>query len=228
MAQPDLSDRPVVYFRVLISLLDPLISRKFSSGNISFPTLLPRHKRPHTPLTRLDTHTPAVPQNTQGMYTAGGWREHKGAYRPRNGKSSVVLSPRGACCSSASAQPARSRRARSSARHQTDSSAARRRCAGAVVKQSSKIVARRPAHQKVPSVKDRFEAKPTHQRQQHHGHRAQPAAHAPSHVPNGPRSRHRPQHGALWSALFTTFSRGGEGGVKERSLWLACEQVSTW
>ena len=76
LAQPDLSDRPVVYFRVLISLLDPLISRKCSSGNISFPTLLPRHKRPHTPLTRLDTHTPAVPQNTQGMCTAGGWREH--------------------------------------------------------------------------------------------------------------------------------------------------------
>ena len=25
---------------------------------------------------------------------------------------------------------------------------------------------------------------------------------------NGPRSRHRRQHGALWSALFTTFSRG--------------------
>ena len=41
LAQPDLSDRPVVYFRVLISLFDPLISRKFSSGNISFPTLLP-------------------------------------------------------------------------------------------------------------------------------------------------------------------------------------------
>ena len=217
MAQLDLSDRPVVYFRVLISLLDPLISRKFSSGNISFPTLLPHASQtpPHPSHTSRHSHPcspPAVPQNTQGMYTAGGWREHKGAYRPRNGKSSVVLSPRGACCSSASAQPARSRQARSSARHQTDSSAARRRCAGAVVKQSSKIVARRPAHQKVPSVKDRFEAKPTHQRQQHHGHRAQPAAHAPSHVPNGPRSRHRPQHGALWSALFTTFPRGGEGG----------------
>ena len=41
LAQPDLSDRPVVYFRVLISLFHPLISRRCSSRNISFPTLLP-------------------------------------------------------------------------------------------------------------------------------------------------------------------------------------------
>ena len=36
LAHPDLSCRLIVYFRVLISLCDPLISGKISAGNISF------------------------------------------------------------------------------------------------------------------------------------------------------------------------------------------------
>lgn len=67
LAQPDLSCRPVVYFRVLISLSNPLISWKFSARNISFillshvkrlprRTRAPKAKPAPTPLIILPSH----------------------------------------------------------------------------------------------------------------------------------------------------------------------------
>ena len=53
MAQMDVSGRSVVYFRTLMSLYNPLISKKFSSENLSFSDTVTHHKAnaPHTSLT---------------------------------------------------------------------------------------------------------------------------------------------------------------------------------
>ena len=53
LAQMDVSGRSVVYFRTLMSLYNPLISGKFSSGNLSFSDTVTHHKAnaPHTSLT---------------------------------------------------------------------------------------------------------------------------------------------------------------------------------
>ena len=67
LAQPDLSCRPVVYFRVLISLSNPLISWKIFARNISFillshvkrlprRTRAPKAKPAPTPLIILPSH----------------------------------------------------------------------------------------------------------------------------------------------------------------------------
>ena len=89
LAQLDLSGRPLVYFRLLISLCNPLISWKISARNISFSRLnhLPRRTRApkakptptpliifpttHTPLNQTDTRwlgvTPAYLQYPKAL-----------------------------------------------------------------------------------------------------------------------------------------------------------------
>ena len=141
LAQPDLSCRPVVYFRVLISLSNPLISWKIFARNISFillshvkrlprRTRAPKAKPAPTPLIILPTHlstkltlagshygaTPAYLRYPKAL------KVRRVLSRPHHGKS--VQPTRGARWRSASALLARSQRARSSGLRRTDSSAA--------------------------------------------------------------------------------------------------------